>query len=138
MSVRKLSLLIEKLIHMVHTEETEYIKNSELHKLTSTQIHYLDLIHRAGNPTLSELARKLKVTKPTVTNTIEKLETRGYLYKVQSDDDRRIQHLHLTQKGNEIAVLHNQFHRVFTGKLVRDLDQDEIDQLVSVLEKVLS
>jgi DNA-binding MarR family transcriptional regulator len=137
MDIQKLSFQIEKLIQVLSSEESKYISTSKLKTLSSTQIHHIDLIYHERNPTLSELAKALKVTKPTVTNSIDKLEKLGLVFKIQSDDDRRIQHLHLTKKGMEISKLHDKFHSVFTEKLVSNLNDKEIKQLSAILEKTL-
>ena len=133
----KLSVLIEKLIHSFQIEESGYIKNSELNILSSTQIHYIDLIKHENSPALSELARKLKVTKPTVTNHIDKLEKLGYVKRVQSEEDKRIQFLQLTEKGENISFLHDSFHEVFTEKLSIKLARKEQEQLIMLLQKAL-
>ena len=137
MNIQKLSFQIEKLIQALESEESKYISASKLKTLSSTQIHHIDLIYHEHNPTLSELAKTLKVTKPTVTNSIDKLDKLWLVFKIQSDDDRRIQHLHLTKKGMEIAKLHDKFHSVFTEKLVSNLNNEEIKQLSAILEKAL-
>ncbi len=137
MQGNELSLLFEKLINTINIEESEYIRNSELHKLSSTQIHYLDLIRHEGNPPLSLLARKLKVTKPSVTNHVDKLEKLGYIMKVQSEADKRVQFLHLTKKGKEISDLHEQFHDIFAEKLAAGLDGKEREKLAAILKKIL-
>ena len=137
MDIQKLSFQIEKLIQALDSEESKYISASKLKTLSSTQIHHIDLIYHKHNPTLTELAKTLKVTKPTVTNSIEKLEKLELVFKIQSDEDRRIQHLHLTKKGMEIAKLHDRFHIVFTEKLVSNLNNEEIKQLSAILEKTL-
>lgn len=137
MKTKKLSLLIEKLINTISIEESEYIRNSDLHKLSTTQIHYLDLINHEKCPPLSHLAKKLKVTKPSVTNHIDKLEKMGYVQKIQSQEDKRIQFLHLTGKGKNVSELHDRFHDVFAEKLADGLDEGETKKLVELLEKVL-
>ncbi len=137
MNLPKLSFQIERLIQAINSEESKYISTSKLKTLSATQIHHIDLINHEHNPTLSELAKTLKVTKPTVTNSIAKLEKLGLVSKIQSDDDRRIQHLHLTKKGMEISKLHDKFHSVFTEKLVSNLNNEEIKQLSAILEKAL-
>ena len=137
MQLAELSLLVEILIDTINIEESEYIKNSDLHKLSSTQIHYLDLINHEDNPPLSRLAKKLKVTKPTVTNHIDKLEKLGYVRKVQSDSDKRVQYLYLTDSGKNIADIHDRFHEVFTEKLVSCLNESEQDAFIAILRKIL-
>lgn len=137
MEINQLSLLIEKLINKINVEESEYIRNSDLNRLSSTQIHYLDLIFHETHPTPSLLAQKLKVTRPSATGHIEKLERLGYVKKVQSDEDGRVQFLELTHEGRTTAALHDRFHEVFTEKIVSNLSVAEAETLVKILSKVL-
>ena len=137
MSTGDLSLVIEKFIDTINIEESEYIRTSDLKKLSSTQIHYLDLIYHEDNLPLSTLARKLKVTKPSVSNHIDKLEKLGYVRKVKSDEDKRVQYLHLTAKGKTMAKLHDRFHDVFAQKLSGKLSEDELKLLIGILRKAV-
>ncbi|MCG6535321.1 MAG: MarR family transcriptional regulator, partial [Syntrophales bacterium LBB04] len=75
------------------------------------QFAYLEQIARLGNPTTSELARKLRVSKPTVSVAVDKLEEAGYVRKTISDEDRRTHHLHLTAKGQQFSRGHEGIHR---------------------------
>ena len=132
-----MSLLIEKLIDKIIIEESEYIRNSELNKLSSTQIHYLDLINHEPDSTASLLAKKLKVTKPSATGHLEKLEKLGYIRRVRSEEDGRVQFLELTKTGKEIAEKHDRFHEIFTRKFTESLDFKETASLGDILKKAL-
>jgi len=67
-----LSDLIEKIL-----EET--IAMSDFEDLTQQQLHYLQVIVKMKNPTLSELAREVGLTRPTVTVLVDKLTEKGYI-----------------------------------------------------------
>ena len=105
--------------------------------LSLRQITYLDAIHHLENPTPSELARRLQISKPSVTAAIDRLTEAGYIRKVQSDEDRRSYHLHLTEKGQRFADVHDQIHRTLAGYLTGGLDESEVQQLHTLAQKIL-
>lgn len=62
-----LEFVLVRLAHEIEHHEQEIIGGNELSALTSTQITYLDKISHLAEPTLTELAHALHVTKPTAT-----------------------------------------------------------------------
>ncbi len=133
-----LAELIERLSKSMQDHEDSVTQESVFSSLSVIQIHYLDAIrHLKTPPTISELAEILKVTKPTVTNALERLEQEGYLRKVPSSEDRRVWHVHLTTKGLKISELHDQIHQGYAKYFENSLDSDELDQLVTLLNKVI-
>ncbi len=133
-----LSEIIERLSKSMQDHEDSVTQESVFSKLSVTQIHYLDAIrHHKTPPTISELADILKVTKPTVTNALERLEQDGYLKKVPSSEDRRVWHVHLSTKGLKISELHDQIHQGYAKYFENSLTNDELDQLVTHLNKVM-
>lgn len=53
--------------------------------------------------TLTEIARYFQLTKPTISDSLINLETKGYIHKIQSKDDRRNDLIVLTIKGLELT-----------------------------------
>lgn len=129
--------IIEKLSQSMERYETETLNNSQLSYLTPTQIHYLDAIFHFTNPTISELASHLNVSKPTVTFAINKMEQQGYVEKNQSIEDRRFFTVHLTSKGKELAKLHDDIHKNYAEIFKQVLTKKELKTLEQLLEKVL-
>lgn len=118
--------------------EEKAMINSEIRDLTIRQLHCLETIAILSNPTPSELAAKLLITKPSVTAIIDKLVEKDYVEKVKSDEDRRIAHIHLTKKGVKASEWHEEIHRDFASLLVRDLSGEELYQLERILNKVIT
>lgn len=106
--------------------------------LTIRQVIYLEQIEHLGNPTPTELARALRISKPSVSIAIEKLAEAGYLRKVQSDADRRSFHLHLTEKACQAAQAHQRVHEQIAHFLARSLDESELEALGRLLTKLLN
>lgn len=133
----ELHILLSKLLKKSEQIEEEQKKNSSLSELTYRQLHCLELIDKLQNPTLTELAENLMITKPSTTAMIDKLAEKGYVRKVKSDTDRRSAHLHLTDHGEEAGALHEKVHIKFAKLLTKNLSDSEIDILNVLLKKAL-
>jgi DNA-binding MarR family transcriptional regulator len=79
----------------------------------------------------------LKLSKPTVKVAVDKLMAKDYIFKVQSDEDRRSAHLHLTEKGKLISHMHDYAHKRIAESLSKKLSREELSVLVDLLNKVL-
>jgi DNA-binding MarR family transcriptional regulator len=116
---------ISKLSGMFVQEEEAAKEQFNLSELTFTQMHHLEAINMLVNPNITELAVFLKLTKPTVKISVDKLIEKDYVYKVQSDTDRRSAHLHLTEKGNLINKMHDYAHRRIVESILKKLSKEE-------------
>ncbi|NLE32328.1 MAG: MarR family transcriptional regulator, partial [Bacteroidales bacterium] len=98
-SMKKIIAVIANLSQNLGEMEELAREQLSITELTTTQTHYLEVISALNNPNITELANAMRLTKPTVTVGIDKLIKLGYVQKIQSDEDRRSSHLHLTDKG---------------------------------------
>lgn len=81
-------LLVEIYRNIEILEESE-LKKSRLN-LSISEIHLIELIAKAGGGmTVSEIAERLKVTRPSVTVAVNKLVQKGYCEKRRREDDGR-------------------------------------------------
>jgi DNA-binding MarR family transcriptional regulator len=129
--------IVSKLSNLFGQTEEAAKEQFHLLSLTHTQMHYLETINMLHNPNITELATSLKLTKPTVTVAVDKFIEKGFLYKIQSDEDRRSAHLHLTEKGKLINQMHDYYHRRIAESFGKNLNNEELESLVALLSKVL-
>ena len=135
--MKKLINIISKLSTLIgNTEEAAKEQFNLLH-LTVQQMNYLENINILDNPNITELALQLKLSKPTVKVAVDKLIERDYVYKIQSDEDRRSAHLHLTEKGKLINQMHEYAHKRIAESILRKLNEDELKTLEELLTKIL-
>ncbi len=135
--MKKLINIISSLSTLIgNTEEAAKEQFNLLH-LTVQQMNYLETINILDNPNITELAQQLKLSKPTVKVAVDKLIERDYVYKIQSDEDRRSAHLHLTEKGKLINQMHEYAHKRIAESILRKLNEDELKSLEELLTKVL-
>jgi len=127
---------IVKFTRLISVAEEDAKKLYEMQDLTATQFHYLEIIGELENPTLTELAAAMKLTKPTVTTAIDRLVVKGLVRKVHSDIDKRSSHLHLTEFGEQINKRHDFAHDFVIDFIAKKLSQDEIKSFALLLDKV--
>jgi len=129
--------LIDFISRSTKENKESVLSEDEFSRLTINQFYYLDLIGRLNNPTFTELADSLGITKPSVSAIAAKLIEKGYLYKKQSEDDQRIFHLHLTEKGQSIIEAEHKIYRSFALHIKTTLDGEELESFNRILTKIL-
>ena len=130
--------LIEIITELIGDLEAEFVKKYQEEGFTARQIVYIDTINMLGNPNLGEIAKALKLSKPSVTAIVDKLASKGYIEKFQSDEDRRSFHVHLSSKGKKLVKMHGETHNKIVDMLQNNLDSKDLKNLVTILNKVVS
>ena len=111
--------------------------NSGFSKLTIHQLQYIDAIGALGQPTITELAEKLHITKASVTNGVNKLISLGYVAKNQSSEDKRVYHVSLTAAGAQIVDAKFRALQDY-GEFIRSaVSAEEIRQFELILAKLV-
>jgi DNA-binding MarR family transcriptional regulator len=106
-------------------------------EINLTQFQYINAINHAKDPTPSDLAKILNLSKPAVTGIVNKLIEQGYVTKNQSARDRRVYHIQLTKAGKQVADAYETACREYIDGMARALSDSELDQLVFLMEKAL-
>jgi DNA-binding MarR family transcriptional regulator len=117
--------------------ESKAVQESELTNLSMKQLVYLETIAEMRQPTFGDLAKKLGISKPSVTAIVGKLMQNGYVEKVQSQDDRRSFTVLLTEKGRNLSRIHENLHRKIAAHFAAALDEGELHQLADLLHKAM-
>jgi DNA-binding MarR family transcriptional regulator len=131
-----LNTLISYLSDLIEEVLSKTFNSYDIEDLTQQQLHYLQVIVRLHNPTITELSRELKLTKPTVTVLVDKLVSRGYVRRVPSDSDRRVTHLHIDEKGKIIEQLRTLAYKQLEKRIGSELNEAEIAILTDILKKL--
>lgn len=115
----------------------EEADSRDLFNLTITQLHYLHAIEEMDSPTFRQLVEKFNVQKSTVTDIINRLIKRDLVFKKQSDEDLRVFHIYLTEKGEELLAVENMGYYHFARKVAKCLEEDQKNQFTEILRKIV-
>ena len=88
--------------------------------------------------TISNLLKKLKVTKQSLNRILKDLIKFDIISYVKDDIDSRMKHIHLTKKGNEIfnEIFNSQKMRIYNALL--NSTSSEVNNFKSVLKKIIN
>lgn len=112
------------------------------HGLTDYEIgwgqqFYVEYIYDHPGATAQEMVESIRVDKATLTKVIKKLKEIDYIEIVKNENDRRIKHLHLTDKAIPAARRIKEVHRSFYSTLCSDISSSDIRQTEQTLEKMI-
>jgi DNA-binding MarR family transcriptional regulator len=111
--------------------------------LTMSQLKMMFVLHSAmglageNGLRVSEVARSLGVTLPTVTAVMDKLVERDLVHRAEDRLDRRQHVCRLTQNGQELVHRLMAGRRAFTNTLLEQLDADELEVFLSGMRMLL-
>ncbi len=91
-------------------------------------------------PTMSELSRRLMVTKGSITDVIGRLEAGGLVERRRDADDARVQRVRLTARGRRLAARTIPAHNERLAEVLRGFGRDDLkalDELLGRLRGVL-
>ncbi len=85
-----------------------------------------------------EIASKLNISPAAVTMSLKKLENEGYVQKNINPKDTRFNFVTLTEKGQNIVSLSTELFESIDHKLFEGFSQEEIQDLTSYLERIIT
>lgn len=111
----------------------EKIKNRET-TLTTVETYCIEIIHAMGRPTVSEFASFIQISSPNAAYKINSLVKKGYLNKVQSQEDKREYYLEVTERYLNYHHITTNYVDIVTERMKERFTQEEL----VVLEKLLN
>jgi DNA-binding MarR family transcriptional regulator len=93
----------------------------------------LAVIVDLGEPRISDIAAADRISQPTATNLVQKLEERGWVERTADPDDARAVRIHITAAGREAQ---RQFRRSAAEALTPRLARLEPQQVAALVDGV--
>jgi len=128
--------VFDRLIAIKNECSSAIFSECGLADMTVKQIAYLKAIDEHGDVTFSRLAAITRNSKPTVTEMINRFVRMECAYRQKSPDDGRIVYIRLTEKGRMMVNAEQNALNRMIEKMVRALDEKEVDLLIEILKKV--
>ncbi len=105
--------------------------------LTLTQLYYIRAIASKPSITSSDLSKIFDVQRPTVTNIVSRLCKAGLVIRQQSETDRRVFHLSLTDTGNHIMEAQEESCKRIAATAEKIFTQEELETYYKLNDRLL-
>ena len=128
----QLEVLLPRVIRALHRDVTV----DPLREIPVAQVRVL-LMLNDGPTTPSKLSAELGMAPSAISQVIKRLRLGGWVNHSGDDDDQRVRHIHLSEKGAEILKERMQLRIASAEPRVSQLSDDEQSQLISILQKLV-
>lgn len=102
--------------------------------LTTVETFCMEIIYALKKPTVNEFARLANLSGPNAAYKVSSLMKKGYLRKIQSQEDRREYHLEVTEKYLDYYNISYQYVGTVTARMKERFTKEEI----AIIERVLT
>ncbi len=135
---KTLNCMLMDIYHSIMRVEEEFLQKNKRVNLTIREMHLIECVgaDRENGKSVSEIADYLKLTRPTVTVAVNKLEKKGYLSKNGCQNDGRVVRVKLTREGRKIDMYHRQYHMLMIHELEDEFDEQERSTLIRVVNRL--
>ncbi len=113
------------------------LSDTQMINFNMNDYYYLTEIYQLGRPKLGELASKLNLTKPAISALTKRLEKNELVTKTQSQQDKRVYYIGLTDKGIKIIQGDNKLYSNLSNLLNDLLTNEQINMINDLLLKIV-
>jgi DNA-binding MarR family transcriptional regulator len=126
--------LAERLRPVLLRLARELRRETEALGVTSRQATLLWLVREHPDLTLRELAHIERISPPSLSGHVDRLESAGLLERVRSSDDRRSVVLRLTPAGRQLTRRVRARRTTWLATRLGELEADQLDAIDRALE----
>jgi len=117
--------------------EHKAIESVDLMPLSMSELHIIEAAgDDNGHCIMSDIARRLRITLPTLTAAADRLEEKGYIVRLRSNADRRRVSVTLTEEGRLAYTRHAKFHEKMVEAFLKDMENAKVPELLESMEKL--
>ena len=117
---------------------TEAGSISKVSQLTISQFQYISAIQELNEPTITKISLHLSIAKASVSTGVSKLIDKGFVTKTQSDKDKRVFYLRLTEVGQKLMAARQKAFQEYIAFINTSLTPEEAQQLETILAKLVT
>lgn len=114
--------------------------DEELRKIgqTASRMEALGaILNMEGNPSQSDVARRLRIEGATITRMVDILSKEGMVERLPDPKDRRVNLLAITPKGEDALRDIFKVYDRLREHILEDISDEEIDELQRLINKML-
>lgn len=98
-------------------------------------IYHMEM-HQNSNIKPSDLSCKMQMSKPAATQTLNALEKKGMIVRVQDEHDRRVARITITDKGKAMLDKFWQEMNHIVNRVVERLGEEDTNKLIELSSKL--
>lgn len=112
------------------------VKDMKRNGLSAAEFSVLELLYHKGRTPLQPIGDKILVTSGSITYTVDKLERKGYLKRVEHPEDRRVTYAEITEAGSALFDQIFPSHATLVEKLMDGVSPEEKQTMITLLKKL--
>ena len=101
--------------------------------LTTVETFCMETIQALGKPTVNEFATFMRISPPNAAYKVNSLIRKGYIEKVQSENDKRSYYLEVTQKYQDYYNVSSSYMETVMDRIAHRFSPEECLQLEKML-----
>ncbi len=108
--------------------------------LTTVETFCMEVIYAMGRPTINEFASFIKISPPNAAYKVNNMIKKGYVKKVQSQEDKREYYLEVTQKYLDYYNISGQYQTKVFDRLQEKLNDEEkvfLERILKMMQEEL-
>lgn len=128
--------LISEIREKANKQIIEELKKNNITGLAPSHGAILVQLYRNDSLCMKDIAQLIGKDKSTVTALVNKLVKLNYIEKVKDNEDSRVTHLQLTEKGRGIENTFKSISKNLMKRVYKGFSDDEKNMLISQLNKL--
>ena len=104
--------------------------------LTTVETFCMEIIYALDKPTVAQFADMANISSPNAAYKINNLVKKGYLKKVQSEEDKREYHLEVTQKYIDYYNISKTYLKTVMGRIEDRFSKEELETMERMLNVI--
>lgn len=104
--------------------------------VSMTQLIVLREIIKKDNIKVSDIAHRINVSVPAITNITDKLISQNFIERIRTEEDRRVVRLVPTEKGKDIINRFSEYHSDVMQKVFEGVSDEDIGRVIEVYKKI--
>ena len=117
---------------------TNQLMNSRLSEFQTRELFALEILGAQPWISMSELASFLNTAANTMTGVVNRMVRRKLVQRRNSEKDRRVVEIALTESGERIYQEYLRLHLDYVEGLMQVLTDEESQQYITLIEKMIS
>lgn len=128
---------VREVFHGYHCHHRSVVESGFREKgLYFGQPPILKYLREHKNATQKEIAEAIRVSAPSVANSVKRMEEAGLIMRVADKKDARCNNLKLTEKGAKLSEYADKLFEVVDEASFNGFTEEEIDLVISFLQRM--